>query len=131
MFEGHPLRDATAHRVSENMRGGKAERVHESDCILRKKARRITAPRRRGRARAAVIECKNRVAPDERVDELCWPCRTWISRSRDEDDGYAVAPKLVCDGMAVDQGRASRLDDDGGHGVHSVSVNTRGMWFKR
>jgi hypothetical protein len=78
-----------------------------------------------------MIESKNRVPSQERAHELCWPCRTRIARSGDEDDGDAVAAKLVCDGMAVDLDRAARLDDDGGRGVHSECVNGASNGFER
>src|SRR5258706_4233 len=130
MVERHPLRHAPAHRMAEHVRRRKAKDVHESDRILRKKARRIPALRGRCLPGAAVIEGEHGMPLEEWPGEFGWPCRSVITRAGDEHDGDTVAAELVRNGVAARLDRLASVDDGRELGVHSPTSTTRPMWSK-
>jgi hypothetical protein len=78
-----------------------------------------------------MIERQDGVMGKEWSDELGRPGRPRVARARDKDDGYAVAAKLIRDGMPVDLDRAASVDDGAGPEYIRRGSTTRGKSFMK
>ena|SRR5439155_25338698 len=116
-IEGHPLRDASAHRMTYNVRGLEAERIEQTERIGCEEPRRVAAGRRRGRTGPAMVERHHRVARRDRVEQIGMPRRAGIAGAGDEKERHSRTATLVRDRVAGDvdvaalarAGRAYRL----------------------
>jgi hypothetical protein len=78
-----------------------------------------------------MVERQDRVPRKEWLDERGRPSRPWIPRARDQDDGDAVATKLICDGMSVDFDRGASVDDGADREYIRRGSPTGGMSFTK